>query len=247
MSATGRRLVALAVAGAALGTAATAQATTVRPTAGQLYITGESGEVNVMTLRHFSTLQVLRIEDDTGIHLAAGGGRACSTIGATVVECPYPAGDSLRKFVIDLGDRDDRLTILARRLSPEFYAADGLNTEVRDGPGDDRASSIPTLTTFVSGPGNDVLRGAARSTAGGGDDTITGTVGGDDLHGGLGRDVIHGGDGADVIRGDGGNDRLLGESGQDRLFGGTGNDFLRGGSARDQLFGGPGRNILMQG
>jgi hypothetical protein len=240
-------LVALALAVAAPGTAATAQATTVRPTAGQLHITGENGEVNLMTLRHFSAGQALRIEDDAEIHLAAGDGRACSTIGATVVECAYPEGDSLRKFVIDLGDRDDRLTILARRLSPEFYAADGLNTEVRDGPGDDRAYSIPTLTTYVNGPGDDVLRGAARSSAGGGDDTITGTVGADDLHGGLGRDVIHGGAGADVIRGEGGNDRLFGESGQDRLLGGNGNDFLRGGTARDLLDGGPGRDVLIPG
>jgi serralysin len=239
------RLVLLTVACASLGATATAHATTVRPTAPQLQITGESGEVNVMTLSHSLTREVLRIEDDAAIRLVTGGGRACSTIGPTVVECPYPAGDSLRKFLIDLGDRDDRLTIRAQRLSPEFYV--GLNTEVRDGPGDDRASSIPTVTTYVNGPGNDVLRGAASSTAGGGDDTITGTVGPDDLRGGRGRDVIRGGDGADVIRGDAGNDRLFGESGQDRLFGGTGNDFLRGGSARDQLSGGPGRNVLIPG
>jgi Ca2+-binding RTX toxin-like protein len=219
----------------------------VRAIPEHLEITGDPGEVNVITLRHDLDREVVRVEDRVALILVAVGGRACTSLGAMTAECPYPAGDSFRRFVIDLGDRDDRLAIVAERTSPETYAGLAVFSEVRDGPGDDRASSIPTTTNFVTGPGNDVLRGASTATPSGGNDTITGTVGPDLLEGGRGRDVIRGADGADVIRGGPSADRLFGESGQDRLFGGGGNDFLRGGSARDRLSGGPGRNVLIQG
>jgi Ca2+-binding RTX toxin-like protein len=243
------RLIASALAAVAIATSATtAGATTIRAGATQFLVTGDPGEVNDITFRFDLDRMTVRVVDRVRLNTTIAGGGPCSTSDPREVECPWPAGDSFRRFAIDLGDRNDRLRIDAPRgLDPEFFAGDALYTEVRDGPGDDRASSVPTLTKYVNGPGNDVLRGAAQATAGGGNDSITGTEGPDLLLGGAGRDVIHGALGADVIRGGPSADRLFGDSGQDRLFGGTGNDFLRGGTARDLLNGGPGRDVQIQG
>lgn len=242
-------VLAVAIASAAFAaTAATAGATTVRASGDRFEVVAHPGQVNDITITYDLDRSMVSVFDRLhSLTVEITGGGPCSSTDARETECPFPTGTALRPYRIDLGDRNDRLTISAPRTSPEIYAGAGLGIEVRDGPGNDRASSIPTLTSYVNGPGNDVLRGAASSTAGGGNDNITGTVGPDALNGGTGADVIHGGAGADVIRGDSGNDRLFGDGGQDRVFGGRGSDFLRGGAARDQLFGGPGTNTLIQG
>jgi serralysin len=244
------RLIAIIVLLAALGAAAApAAATTVRAGATQFAVTGDPGEVNRLNLRYDLDREMVRVADRVPLNVEVRGGGPCTATTPRDVECPFPAGDSRRRFLIDLGDRDDRLQIVTDQrgpVSPEIDVGIGLFAEVRDGPGNDRASSIPTTTFYVAGPGHDVLTGAARATPSGGNDTITGTEGPDTLDGGAGRDVIRGGLGADLIRGGTGNDRLFGQSGQDRLFGGLGNDFLRGGTARDLLNGGPGRDTQIQ-
>jgi RTX calcium-binding nonapeptide repeat (4 copies) len=246
------RAVALIAALAALGIApAAAHATDVRSVAEYLEVEAAPGQVNNLVLRHDLDRSVVRIEDSAPLGFVSLGGPRCTGLAPNVLECPYPPSGppsgTTSQFFVELGDRDDRLRIDAPRRSPEVYVAAGLITEVRDGPGNDRASSIPTTTTFVAGPGNDIMSGAARATSSGGNDTITGTVGPDTLDGGAGRDVLRGGIGADLMRGGIGNDRLFGQSGRDRLFGGLGNDFLRGGSARDLLNGGPGFDTQIQG
>jgi Ca2+-binding RTX toxin-like protein len=243
------RLISIIVLLAALGvTAAPASATSVRAGTDRFLITGDPGEVNDITINFDLDRNMVSVFDRLhNLTVTIAGGGPCSSTDPRQTECPIPRSSGLRPFRVDLGDRNDRLTITAPRVSPEILTSAGIGTEVRDGPGDDRASSTTTVTFYVNGPGNDVLRGAASTTAGGGDDTITGTVGPDMLDGGAGRDMIHGGIGADVIRGGPSADRLFGEGGQDRLFGGLGNDFLRGGTARDLLNGGPGRDVQIQG
>jgi serralysin len=225
-----------------------ASATTVRARGGDFQVIGDPGQVNDITVTYDLDRSMVRVFDRLhSLTVQIEGGGPCSSTDPRDTECPFPTGTGTPRFRIDLGDRNDRLTISAPPASPEVYAGAGLDTEVRDGPGDDRAFSVPTLTKFVNGPGNDILRGAASSTRGGGNDRIVGTVGPDTLFGGAGRDVIFGGPGGDRLYGDKGDDRLYGQAGQDRLLGGLGNDFLQGGAARDQLFGGPGRNTLIQG
>jgi serralysin len=249
MGITRQSISAAALATLALTAAADpAGATTVRASGDRFEIVGDPGQVNDITINFDLDRSMVSVFDRLhNLTVEITGGGPCSSTDPRRTECPIPMSTGLRPFRVDLGDRNDRLTIRAPRVSPEILGSAGIGTEVRDGPGDDRASSTTTVTFYVNGPGNDVLRGAATSTSGGGNDIIGGTVGPDSLHGGAGRDTIRGGDGADIIRGESGNDRLFGDSGQDRLFGGLGNDYLRGGTARDQLFGGPGTNTLIQG
>jgi Ca2+-binding RTX toxin-like protein len=238
-----------------------AGATTVRSSTGQLYVTGGVGEVNNVTLipdyvspSDAVPENTVHIQDTRPIAVrSTPSGPGCIRVRATAVNCPFPSGGALvvagdRPFVIDLGDRDDRLAIApGSRLSPEFDTGTGFFVEVRDGPGDDRMRSNISTARFVMGPGNDVALGASLATPSYGSDTITGTVGADILDGGPGQDHIRGGNSTDVIRGGTGNDRLFGERGTDRLFGGLGNDYLNGGPHPDRLFGGPGRNTLIPG
>ncbi len=97
----------------------------------------------------------------------------------------------------------------------------------------------PTLTTGFTLIGSneaDIITFAApydrivTVNAGGGDDSITGALGGDSLNGGDGNDTLLGQAGNDSLDG-GGNGAF------DQLFGGTGNDVLIG-HADDMLFGG---------
>ena len=232
-----------------LAAPAAAGATTVDSGSARVLVEARPGEVNAMTVHLDLDRSAVRVRDTAGIGaLTTSGGAACARRAADVAECPFPAGGGTGPaFVLELGDRDDRLTLTASTLNSEQLVGAGALSQVRDGPGDDRATSAPSTTTFVTGPGDDVLVGAARATPGGGNDRITGTVGPDVLDGGAGRDVLRGGIGADLLRGGAGGDRLFGEGGQDRLFGGLGDDFLRGGPARDVLAGGPGRDTSIQG
>lgn len=61
-------------------------------------------------------------------------------------------------------------------------------------------------------------------TAGSGNQTMTGTVGGDTLSGGEGNDTIGGGAGNDALFGGNGDDNLSGDAGADFMYGGAGND-----------------------
>ncbi len=117
---------------------------------------------------------------------------------------------------------------------------------------------------FIGGEGDDVFtphtemlpfRGVARIDGGGGNDTITGTLGIDRIKGGTGDDVIFDPDGANKIRGGSGDDiievgngsdgsLLHGGSGNDTLVSGWGNDTLKGGSGADTLIGGRGDDML---
>ena len=86
----------------------------------------------------------------------------------------------------------------------------------------------------------------AESTvyAGGGNDTVKGSMVNDVLHGGDGNDYVRGGGGDDVIHGDAGNDRITGGKGNDTLYGGDGHDFLYGGKGTGIMFGGSGDDIF---
>jgi len=94
------------------------------------------------------------------------------------------------------------------------------------------------VESVISGPGNDVLVGDARSnwfSGGAGNDLISGGDGADRLDGDADSDVISGGSGRDHLWGRDGDDRLFGEDGNDTVSGNAGTDALSGGSGDDDL------------
>ncbi len=103
----------------------------------------------------------------------------------------------------------------------------------------------------VFAPHSDMLpfRGVARIDGGGGNDTITGTLGFDRIKGGSGEDFIFDPDGANKIRGGSGDDIIEVGNGSDGslLHGGSGNDTLISGWGDDTLVGGSGADILIGG
>ena len=102
-----------------------------------------------------------------------------------------------------------------------------------------------TPNTFVGLPGgpftND-LRDAVL--AGGGDDTVFGTLGDDVIYGGEGNDVLNGGLGRDDLVGEGGDDIMRNTAGVSRMFGGEGNDTFEGGVQSDLMYGGTGDDLF---
>ena len=130
---------------------------------------------------------------------------------------------------VDLGDRDDRLTV------------SGTDPLVLDGPGDDTIFAL-TSALWANGPGNDTYRGGpgrdlVRRPHGSGADRIYVGAGNDQVYAGSGDDRAYGGPGTDLLYGDAGDDRLYGGTGDDRLLGGLGRDTLFGGSGSDRLDG----------
>lgn len=96
--------------------------------------------------------------------------------------------------------------------------------------------------------------------AGGGNDTVYGTVLSDTIYGGAGNDALYAISGitpyprpfywpdenkGDTIYGEAGNDFLGGDDSKDFLYGGTGNDTLNGGEGGDFLSGGEGDDTYL--
>jgi Ca2+-binding RTX toxin-like protein len=136
---------------------------------------------------------------------------------------------------------------------------------IRGGSGDDVLLGDGNATTFMGGPGADVMQGrAGRDTvsylgsalpiradldgsarndgASGERDTIADDVegveggdAGDTLFGSSGRDTLLGGPGNDVLRGLEGADSLSGGEGNDKAFGDRGNDSVGGDEGDDLL------------
>lgn len=90
--------------------------------------------------------------------------------------------------------------------------------------------------TFHGGEGDDYVKlaewGPGKIEAGGGNDTV---------HGSMRNDYMDGGEGDDVLYGGAGNDTLIGGLGNDTLHGGKGNDVLHL-SHGDLAYGGPGND-----
>jgi Ca2+-binding RTX toxin-like protein len=162
---------------------------------------------------------------DTGAPLAAGAFCLPAVDGVTCA--PGPGGALVPSAVVDLGDGDDRLTVL------------GLSIDVQDGPGDD-VIEVPS-GTFYAGTGADTMRitdSAAASevtyatrTAGvsvtedgvandgePGDHDDVG-YGIQSVKGGSGDDVLVAGQEPHILDGNAGNDRLVGGPRDDILIG----------------------------
>ncbi|MGW4240326.1 calcium-binding protein [Streptomyces sp. NPDC004749] len=82
-------------------------------------------------------------------------------------------------------------------------------------------------TAVDGGAGDDEIRGGA------GRQSLSGGDGDDTIRGGAGNDYIYGGKGDDVLYGDGGDDTIYGNSGNDELYGGPGRDTLSGGPGKN--------------
>lgn len=114
---------------------------------------------------------------------------------------------------IDMGEGDDRVTLLAGA------SVQGL---IRLGKGNDTLTANTAAGFEVDG--------------GEGDDLIEGGAGNDTLHGGEGQDVIRGGAGNDLIFGGAGDDLIHAGPGNDTIDGGEGYDTLDMSSVSGPIF-----------
>lgn len=89
-------------------------------------------------------------------------------------------------------------------------------------------SGVADTLTFTSGAGTAVL-----VSMGGGNDTLTTSLGADEVSGGDGNDSLSTGSGDDYIAGEAGVDRISAGAGADTILGGAGADRLRGGTGAD--------------
>lgn len=112
-----------------------------------------------------------------------------------------------------------------------IIAADGSAIDM--GEGDDRVTLLAGATVqgvIRLGAGNDTLTAATaagfEADGGAGDDLIEGGTGHDTLHGGAGNDTLSGGEGNDLIFGGAGDDVILAGPGNDTIDGGEGHDKL---------------------
>ncbi len=177
---------------------------------------------------------------------------------------------------IDMGEGDDRVTLLAGAMvqglirlgagNDTLIAATAAGIEVDGGAGDDLIEGGAGNDTLLGGEGNDVLRGGA------GDDLIFGGAGDDLIHAGPGKDTIDGGEGYDTLdlsaaSGplfiDMASGRVSGTgigltsftsieniafgAGDNDVTGGNGDDVFDGGAGNDTLSGGAGDDKLSGG
>ena len=171
---------------------------------------------------------------------------------------------------IDVGDRDDRVTLApaaiacqrgdcfasVTELGPgndQFYVAfpnpDRRTSRevVNGGDGSDHIETGEGADSINGGPGNDTIAGGPDYDPLNGfdDDGISGGPGDDSLDGGPDEDGLSGDEGADTLIGGGGNDSLESGPGEDSLSGGLGNDQLESrpdNFGDDTVDGGPGND-----
>ncbi|MEV2253335.1 calcium-binding protein [Streptomyces sp. NPDC050147] len=129
------------------------------------------------------------------------------------------------------GAGDDNLTVgeagvvLGDGGNDTIHAAD--DSIAQGGDDNDRIYADGDESAVDGGAGNDVIQGGAeRQNLSGGD-------GNDTIRGGAGDDFLYGGKGNDTLYGDSGSDTIYGNSGDDKLYGGAGQDTLSGGPGRN--------------
>jgi hypothetical protein len=177
------------------------------------------------------------VADTGGAPLTAGDG--CAVQADASVRCAPKGGDSFA-FTADLGDGDDRVTV----LDPE--GGSGGSFGLDGGPGDD------VLDASATGDATDV-----HFDGGEGDDKELGGAGPSDFTGDPGHDRIAGGPGAydsldyerrsDPIRATLGPAQAGDEddiSGVESLQGGRGDDHLTGSDGPDAIQGGGGHDVI---
>ena len=145
-----------------------------------------SGDINQLSISIDSAANQYIFEDTgAGVSIDASAVPGSVSLSATKVAVPIDA--SANSISADLGDMNDRATILTD------MAGHGV--------------------TIHGGLGDDVISDLVNST----DVSLTGDDGDDTLTGGSGNDQLDGGNGTDVIYGKGGNDTIIGGDGNDFL------------------------------
>lgn len=98
---------------------------------------------------------------------------------------------------------------------------------------------------YTDGDGDEFTDAGSVVNAGGGDDTVYGSLGGDTIDGGAGEDMVFGGEEDDSLSGGADNDTLWGDLGNDTLNGNDGDDKLIGGGGDDYLEGNAGNDLMI--
>ena len=205
-------LLALLIAGACLGGAGAASASTVAVDNLFLRYVAAAGEANQLTITPIdrSALQVV----DLGATIDAGDG--CQQVGAHQARCTGEDGGPLFNAEVDAGDMNDTV-ILSVPSTVAGLLGEYVGLRADGGAGDDELRVDDTL---------DNRFGAWGDLDGGiGDDRLFGDNENDSLDGGGGRDELYGGRGDDRLT-DGDNDQAVGATapGPDLLDGGSGGE-----------------------
>lgn len=216
----------------ALAAPGSADASTVTATGdGTVVFAGKSGERALLSFRAVekspSQRSVHRVTVvDVGASVLIPRGRCRRGAGPRVAVCVARPSRRLRRFLVLLRERDDRLGWwnFAHVRNTDFLAH--------------------------GGSGADVLRlpsAGDRLYGGAGDDRLTGGAGGDKLYGGDGNDILGGAAGRDLLEGGTGDDALLGGRGIDRLSGQLGNDAINSADGtRETVLCGGGRDAVLR-
>lgn len=100
-------------------------------------------------------------------------------------------------------------------------------------------------TLYTDADGETFTNAGDVVDAGGGDDTVYGSLGGDTIYGGSGNDSLFGGESNDVVDGGTDNDTIWGDLGDDTLYGNLGDDKVIGGGGDDEIWGNEGDDVLI--
>lgn len=163
--------------------------------------------------------------------LTSGGGSGNRVIEGT------SGNDNIKVTYFDGGS----IRVTMNGSSTDYDLEPGDKLDIRGNDGAD------TIDLRGGDAGNYVATSGIYVSAGSGDDTVHGSLGGDTITGGAGRNRLFGNDGKDRINGSGGRDFIYGEGGDDRLYGQGGNDNIDGGGNVDRVYGGDGADSLQGG
>ena len=153
------------------------------------------------------------------------------------------------------GDGNDLMIYDSGDFFDDFDGGNGIDTVSLDWSGNfiiDLQAGTYT-TTFDTPTTWDILNVENVLSIGGGNDSITGTLGDNEILGGDGNDTVNalkgddsvdGGLGDDVLAGYNGNDTLLGGNGDDTILGGRDDDSIIGHAGNDSLSGNDGNDFL---
>jgi Ca2+-binding RTX toxin-like protein len=236
-----------------------ASAATISSTGGSVAYQADLGETNDVEVTLASDGSLHFTEHAT--NLATGPG--CTEVQTGEVACPVPA-----RVAVELGDKDDRVTIgLGGATSPPVGVSGGEGTDLASYTGttpvsvslDDTANDGP------AGRGDNIQSDVENVTGTGVADAFTGSARPNVFTGGAGADTFACGDGTDIVDGDktdqvnpdceivARNSRVYLTNGNDtftpfraglKVYGRRGNDTLIGGPGVDTLHGDRGNDTI---
>ena len=206
--------------------------TTAAASGGFAYVTRDSGEQLVISLRNARPVAPGSFTPNLG---AAGSTRAFGQPSISRGFIQFASDKGLFVYSNACGNN------LSSTAGNDTIFGTPFGDNVGAGAGDDTASGAEADDCLGGGDGNDALGGDA------GRDLVVGDAGADRLFGGDGDDRMGGGTGTDLVLGQDGNDRIGGSDDYDRMSGGAGEDLVQGEAGNDRMGGADGNDRMAGG